>query len=247
MTEMCDFCASERGEYLTTAGTRYWACFDCGGIALDRTMLLSPDAERARYTLHDNSLKNVGYKQYLEDFLASIVRYPEILNAGFCNSWRFFDYGSGPEPALVSLLREKGFEARGWDPFFAPEEKCYPGGADIVTCLEVAEHFSDPEKDFAALSSCVTPGGFLALGTHLLDDLSYRDQVPVAALDGKPENNVSDPERYAAFCTWWYRQDPTHVSFYTKKALVLLAQKNGLKWQGAGAAYTYIFRKEGGR
>jgi pseudouridine kinase len=201
---------------------------------LDRALLLSPDAERARYTLHDNSLKNVGYKRYLEDFLASVVGYPEILNAGFCDSWRFFDYGSGPEPALVSLMRERGFEARGWDPFFAPEEKCYPGGADIVTCLEVAEHFIDPEKDFASLASCVSPGGFLALGTHLLDDLPRQESSP-------------DAETYAAFSSWWYRQDPTHVSFYTKKSLVLIAHKLGLEWLGAGAAHTYIFRKEGGR
>ncbi len=246
MAEKCVFCASVRGECLNAAGTRYWACFDCGGIALDRTMLLTPEAERARYTLHDNSLNNVGYKRYLEDFLASIVGYPEILNAGFCNSWRFFDYGSGPEPALISLMREKGFEARGWDPFFAPEEKCYPGGADIVTCLEVAEHFIDPEKDFTALSSCVTPGGFLALGTHLLDDLSQREPAPEATPEAAPEA-VPAAETYAAFSSWWYRQDPTHVSFYTKKALVLIACKNGLEWLGAGAAHTYFFRKEGGR
>lgn len=190
-------------------------------------MLLDEAAERRRYTLHENSLENPGYRSYLESFLGSVLSFPSIVDAGFCETWKVFDYGSGPEPALVALMRERGIDARGWDPFFARDTERFPGGADLVTCLEVAEHFKTPGDDFARLSASVRNGGFAAIGTHLVDTLDSAD-------DGE----------YRTFRSWWYREDPTHVSFYSKKALCLIAGESGLVWLGEAAAHVHIFRKE---
>jgi pseudouridine kinase len=193
-------------------------------------MLLDEEAERKRYSLHENSLENAGYRAYLEAFLGSVLTFPSIVEAGFDYSWKVFDYGSGPEPALVTLMREKGLDARGWDPFFAKDTECFPGGADLVTCLEVAEHFKAPESDFARLSASVRIGGFAAIGTRLVDTLwspGVGDQSP--------------------FRSWWYRQDPTHVSFYSKKALALLAAESGLVYLGEAGPHVFVFRKETAR
>ena len=193
-------------------------------------MLLDEEAERRRYTLHENSPENPGYRSYLEAFFGSVITFPSIVDAGFCESWKIFDYGSGPEPALVALMREKGLDARGWDPFFAKDTERFPGGADLVTCLEVAEHFKTPREDFARLSESVRSGGFAAIGTRLVDTLPPRT-------DGD----------YGPFLSWWYRQDPTHVSFYSKKALCHVAGEAGLVYLGAAAPHVHVFRKETAR
>lgn len=222
MANLCVFCGADSSDRIEAGTYIYWACPVCGGIALDRAQCLPPDAERDRYTLHENTLANAGYRRYLEDFLEAVLSFPDIKRAGACPSWKLFDYGSGPEPALVSLMRARGFDARGWDPYFAPETERFSDGADLVTCLEVAEHFKDPVRDFALLAKCARSGGFIAVGTHLLDVLE-------------------SPE---AFASWWYRQDRTHVSFYARKTLSLVAERAGLIVIGQAAPNVTILRKE---
>jgi len=232
MTNLCVFCGADSSERIEVDSYRYWACPVCGGIALDRAQCLSPDAERDRYTLHENTLANEGYRRYLEGFLDAALAFPDIKRAGACSSWKLFDYGSGPEPALVSLMRARGFEARGWDPYFAPETERFSDGADLVTCLEVAEHFRDPVRDFALLSECARSGGFLAVGTRLLDGL--HGDGPAHA-------------QHEAFASWWYRQDRTHISFYAIKTLSLVAERAGLSVIGQAAPNVIILRKVGAR
>ena len=81
-----------------------------------------------------------------------------------------FDYGCG-NGALIELLQthKKDFllpddtEIRGWDSLFAPEAEFFAGGADLVLCLEVAEHFENPAEGFAGLSRACKRGGVLAV------------------------------------------------------------------------------------
>lgn len=258
MINLCVFCGANTGagDRIEVGSFGYWACPVCGGIALDRAQCLSTDAERDRYTLHENTLENAGYRRYLEAFLDAVLAYPSIARAGVDVSWKLFDYGSGPEPALVTLMRARGFESRGWDPYFAPETERFPGGADLVTCLEVAEHFKEPIRDFALLAECARSGGFIAVGTHLLDGLAalQRDTRDTGQGEARAEclteNNAEDciddrtrtsPE---AFASWWYRQDRTHVSFYARKTLSLVAERAGLIVIGQAAPNVTILRKE---
>ena len=240
MTNFCVFCGADACDPVEAGSFTYWSCPACGGIALDRAQCLPPDAERDRYTLHENTLENTGYRRYLEDFLGAVLSFPAIERVEPHASWRLFDYGSGPEPALVSLMRARGFESRGWDPYFSPETERFPGGADLVTCLEVAEHFKYPVRDFALLAECAKPGGFIAVGTHLLDGLE-----PPERDIGQGEGRARPP--YEAFASWWNRQDRTQVSLYARKTLSLMAERAGLELIGQAAPNVVILRKEGAR
>jgi pseudouridine kinase len=254
MTNLCVFCGACTGtdDRIEVGSFIYWDCPVCGGIALERAQCLPQDAERDRYTLHENTLENMGYRRYLESFLDAVLAFPAIVRAGVDVSWKLFDYGSGPEPALVSLMRARGFEARGWDPYFAPETERFSGGADLVTCLEVAEHFKEPIRDFALLAECARPGGFIAVGTHLLDGLNspQRDTRDTGKgqvhVKGNTEGRVEGCDRTSpeAFASWWYRQDRTHVSFYARKTLSLVATHAGLAVVGEAAPNVVILRKE---
>ena len=186
---------------------------------------LDSAAEKKRYALHNNSLLNTGYVRYLESFIDSVLGFPAIFDQKNIKMQEIVDYGSGPEPSLATLLQKRGFTVRCYDPYFAPE-MVLPGKlADFVTCLEVAEHFKEPIKDFALIVNCIRENGFLALATHLMPAFT------------------NETEQIAFFSSWWYRQDPTHVSFFTEKALRIVAGGAGLSWLGQAGPHIYIFKK----
>jgi hypothetical protein len=222
MGSTCVFCLSSETVERSIRDRSFHACQACGGIYLDRRHLLDPASEKARYGKHNNNLSNTGYREYLERFIVSVFSFSALLSGDEGSIGTIFDYGSGPTPALVTLLREKGYEARGWDPYFASDTPRFNHGADLVTSLEVVEHFADPVRDFSLMADCVRGGGFLAVGTQLVLD---------------------SPDSIDFFAHWWYREDPTHISFYSKKALVLVAERAGLEYLGSDGKSVYLFRK----
>ena len=216
MENSCVFCLETAVIEKNIGDKKYSQCTLCNGVFVNREFLPDVDAEKRRYELHQNTLEDTGYRTYLESFINIFSSFPDIHT--------IFDYGCGPFPALVQLLNDHGYDARGWDPFFAPDTERYENGADLVTCLEVAEHFFNPRKDFALISNCIRSDGYLVLGTHPLPQLS--------------EQNI-----WNYFNSWWYRQDTTHVSFYTEKSLECVAASAGLTLINHTEANIFIFKK----
>lgn len=186
---------------------------------------LSLELQKERYLKHNNSLENDGYVQFLRSFIEPVLN---SLPSKGKRLESILDYGSGPEPVLISILEAYRKEGRldsaccirGWDPFFSPDTAFFEDGADLVTCLEVAEHFEEPDKDFCKLASAIKKGGYLAVGTMLL---------PSGGRD--------------AFKAWWYRSDATHVSFYTQKSLRIVTERYGLEWIATISDRAFLLRK----
>jgi 2-polyprenyl-3-methyl-5-hydroxy-6-metoxy-1,4-benzoquinol methylase len=109
------------------------------------------------------------------------------------------DFGCGPGPVLAAMLNEAGHDMQVYDPLYAPIpdrlNRCY----DFVTCSEVVEHFRQPDHEFALLFSLLNPGGHLAIMTKRV--LSAN-----------------------AFSHWHYKQDQTHINFYSEASLQWLAE-----------------------
>lgn len=95
-------------------------------------------------------------------------------------------------------------DIRGWDPFFAPDIPFFNGGAELVLCLEVAEHFENPQEDFKRLASACAKGCYIAVGTMMLTEK-------------------------VQFEKWWYKDDCTHTAFYTADSLAAIGAQNGLQ------------------
>ena len=100
---------------------------------------------------------------------------------------------------LAQMLQEQGHGVEIYDPFYAPETQVLQGHYDFVTCTEVVEHFRQPYNEFRRLFSLLKPDGFLALMTKLVIDAE-------------------------AFSRWHYKNDMTHVSFYSEPTLRWLAE-----------------------
>ena len=104
------------------------------------------------------------------------------------------DFGSGTNSVITSLLRKKGYNIETYDPFFDPNTDALEHTYDYIVSCEVIEHFYQPSKEFARLYSLLKPGGILFCKTNL-----YSSSIN--------------------FESWWYKNDATHVFFYSEKTV----------------------------
>ena len=114
------------------------------------------------------------------------------------------DFGCGTGPALADILIKEGFKVSLYDPFFYPDEGVLSKQYDFITCTETAEHFHDPYKEFNTINNLLKPGGWLGVMTSLL---------------------TSDEE----IKNWYYRRDPTHVTYYCEKTFQVIASQRNWK------------------
>lgn len=120
------------------------------------------------------------------------------------------DYGCGPGPALSMIMEDKGYNMEIYDPYFYRRNKVFNEKYDFITCSEVIEHFSNPFGEFIKLNKLLKKDGYLAIMTSLLNDRESFDK-------------------------WYYKNDFTHISFYSKKTM---------KWIAYRFNYKIIFLKE---
>jgi hypothetical protein len=113
------------------------------------------------------------------------------------------DFGSGPGPTLSLLLKDRGFTVQNYDPFYAPDSSLLKSRYDFVACSETVEHFCAPATDWELLFSLVKDGGVAAIMTSF---------VPTGQKD---------------FAGWRYKDDPTHVAFYSEETFFWIAEKFG--------------------
>lgn len=110
------------------------------------------------------------------------------------------DYGCGPGPALAAMLREQGFDIRLFDPLYADDRTVLNRRYDFITATEVVEHFRRPHQEFNRLFALLKPGGYLGIMTKLVVDAT-------------------------AFARWHYKNDLTHVSFFSVPTFRWLADQ----------------------
>ncbi len=103
---------------------------------------------------------------------------------------RGLDFGCGPGPALARMLEEVGFEIAVYDRFYVPDESVFCDSYDFVTATEVVEHLRQPRRELDRLWALLSSRGWLGLMTKL----------------------VEGPD---VFASWHYKNDPTHICFYS--------------------------------
>lgn len=112
---------------------------------------------------------------------------------------RGLDFGSGPGPTLPVMLEEAGFDMAIYDIFYANDMSVLQSKYDFVTTTEVVEHLSAPGKVLESLYSMVRPRGWLGVMTKMVLN-------------------------QAEFSSWHYKNDQTHICFYSRETFNYLAQ-----------------------
>ena len=170
MTSTCPLCQSSDARLVHTSSQKlgrreFFLCGECDLIHVPARFHLAPDAEKARYLLHNNDPDDPDYRNFLGR-LWDVVR-PQLVSGA-----RGLDFGSGPGPALVRMAAKDGFKVRAYDPHFDPDTSALESIYDFVTCSETAEHFASPVAEFRLLHSLLEPGGLLGVMTSMPSDWS---------------------------------------------------------------------------
>jgi hypothetical protein len=111
------------------------------------------------------------------------------------------DFGSGPQPTLSVMFEEAGHGMTIFDYFYEKSPSVFKRQYDFITATEVVEHLHNPKEELERLWACLRPGGILGLMTKLA-----------------PDDN--------AFSCWHYKNDLTHVCFFSQATFQWLA----LQW-----------------
>ncbi|HMA68937.1 MAG TPA: class I SAM-dependent methyltransferase [Candidatus Mcinerneyibacterium sp.] len=187
----CKICGSSTISFFDNQlNILFFSCKKCGFIFKNPSSYISRKEELKQYNLHENTLNNTGYVNNFKKFINySIEPFLPDINS-------LLDFGCGPNPVLIKLLKNKILKLDFYDPFFYsnPIETTY----DMITATEVFEHLKNPLKTVEEIDSYLNKGGFIAIQTFF-----------------RPKTLIS-------FKKWWYRRDPTHVSFYSQKSIVKL-------------------------
>lgn len=132
-------------------------------------------------------------------FLSRLFR---PLQANLIPGSQGLDFGCGPGPALSLMFEAAGHRMTLYDPFYARQPAVLESRYDFITASEVVEHLHHPGQELDRLWGILEPGGSLGLMTKLVVDR-------------------------AAFARWHYKNDPSHVCFFSRPTFTWLADK----WQ----------------
>jgi SAM-dependent methyltransferase len=129
------------------------------------------------------------------------------------------DFGSGPNPVLAQMFREEGFDMQIFDPFYSCNPEPLSGVYDFITASEVFEHLRDPLYELERLCRILKPGGILCIMTGMLPGPGAEE-----------------------FREWFYKNDKTHLCFFSPAVFRWIAGIFNLKMEWA-SGNVVILRK----
>ena len=122
----------------------------------------------------------------------------EPLNDLISDGSHGLDFGCGPGPTLSVMLEEEGHCVELYDKYYTNDHSVFDKEFDFITLTEVLEHLYDPIFELERLTSILKSKGVLAIMTQTLTkDVDFK--------------------------TWYYKNDPSHIGFFSQKSLEFLA------------------------
>ncbi len=129
------------------------------------------------------------------------------------------DFGCGSSTLLADMLTGKGWESTAYDPIYHPEKGYRNTVYDLITVVEVFEHLHDPDATFGMLVGLLKKEGYLAIRTEFV------------------------PGSTEVYLHWYYRQDPTHVVFFSPGAFDCLCARWGCIYVADNSKNMLLVRK----
>jgi hypothetical protein len=114
------------------------------------------------------------------------------------------DFGCGQEPTLSVLFEEAGYACDNYDLHYFNDPAVLEKQYDFLTCSETMEHFFRPRDEFEQFLKMVKPGGWIGIMTQL-----------------------REPD--SSFDKWFYKDDATHLCFFSRKSFQWLETQYDLK------------------
>jgi SAM-dependent methyltransferase len=209
----CPLCSGAVAFYCKDTRREYFQCVVCELVSVPRAQHLKQTEEKAHYDLHQNCPSDQGYRAFLKrvfDPLTAKIEQDAAEQGRSISDFHGLDFGSGPGPTLSLMFEEDGYSMAIYDSFYAADDSVFLQQYDFITATEVVEHLSAPAVEINKLWQILKPDGWLGIMTKRV---TGRD----------------------AFTTWHYKNDPTHIVFFSDGTFLWLADKLDAQLEFIGA------------
>lgn len=153
-----------------------------------------------------------------QGYLQFLDRFIQPLQERLNGTETGLDFGSGPTPVLATRLKNAGYEMAIYDIFYAKDESVFTKHYDFICCTEVIEHLHQPKAVLEKLVTLLPVHGILCIMTK----------------------RVINAERFA---NWHYKNDPTHICFFSVETFEWIAEKYDLKLEVVGNDVVFLTRE----
>lgn len=116
------------------------------------------------------------------------------------------DFGCGPGPTIAVMAAEQGVTIKNYDLYYFNAQERLKERYDFITMTEVIEHIAEPNQLLQQLDALLREGAILAIMTKLVISLE-------------------------AFKQWHYKNDPTHICFYSIVTFEWISRQSGWRLQ----------------
>lgn len=196
--EKCPLCDNRKCDFYWQGkdpSRDYYHCHQCDLIFVPTRFHLCSEEERKIYDLHENDPNDIHYRNFLSKLCNPMAEKLATPSEGL-------DFGCGPGPTLSKMLVEQGYKCAIYDKFYADDMSVLNADYDFVTSTEVVEHLENPKGVFATLFNLTkTTKGPVGIMTKL------------------------HPQNLKSFANWHYKNDPTHITFYSTLTMNVLARR----------------------
>ncbi len=172
MHSECPLCLNNTFQLnkITIKTRQYNFCSNCRLIQLGRKFLISQRKEKERYLLHNNSITNKGYVDYLNRI------FNEYIEPYFKAGDSILDFGSGPEPVLSKLLKKHGYKnIYIYDKYFTEDKSVLNKKYSGIIVVEVIEHIFEIRDIIKKLISMLNLNGILIIHSLFHDNINFKN------------------------------------------------------------------------
>ncbi|MCF1427893.1 MAG: class I SAM-dependent methyltransferase [Shewanella sp.] len=177
-------------------------------MSVPAVMHLTAEAEKAEYDKHNNQLADAGYQAFLRRTWNPLLAYLQQSKRPLAQL-HGLDFGCGEGAVLSQMAAQDGVCVVNYDLYYHPDAEVLSRQYDFITLTEVIEHIADAAALMKQLHGLLKPGGVLAVMTK----------------------RVLDKD---AFSRWHYKNDLTHICFYSDDTFLWLANRLGWRCELTG-------------
>ena len=190
----CPLCSHPAEFFIQDKKRAFYNCPQCQLVFANPQSHLMPAALKQRYGRANKASKQKQLVQFIQPLLGQISVHQSGPLTGL-NFGRVLDGNS------LDKIERAGHSLYQYDPFIKLDHQIFNQQYDFICCYRVLEHFQQPNKEWSLLSTLLKDGGWLAISTALLTDLSH-------------------------FSKWHFKNNPSNVSFYQQQTFEYLAQNS---------------------
>jgi len=120
------------------------------------------------------------------------------------------DFGAG-SGEMTRELEGRGYRVTPLEPMKDGflKDQSYGYSFDVVIGIEVIEHLADFWSELREIEKVLSENGIVLFSTLFTNAF------------------IDSPQAPEAFAKWWYKDDPTHVSFFCNRSLAKMADLGG--------------------